>query len=140
MKYIKLFESHGYDKLKKDFTSLFYRKVCEYGNVVGHNYYDKGQYEIEFTENNEPFFFSIIIMDEISDIFLILKSSPSNESVFYNMLQEYFDNSKFFEKKVEFPYLVALNNNKYKILGTAEEVEEDLKDLETRTQANKYNL
>ena len=147
MKYIKLFESHGYDKLKKDFVSLFYKKVCEYGKVEGRNYYDRGNYEIEFTEVNASYFFSIIIKDEIGEIILILKSSEFNDSIFYKTLIEYFDDSDFFEKKEK--EIIDTSNrvnpatediNKYKILGTPEEIEEDIKDLETRVLANKYNI
>jgi len=144
MKYIKLFESNRYDKLKINFIDLFYRKLCDYGEVVCSKKYDKTLgHEIRFTENNEPYYFLITIKDEIDDLFIIVKNFNFNQSSFYNTLMKYFDNSDFFEKKidiyppnVQYGYM-GINHAKYKILGTIEEIEED---LEIMVQAKKYNL
>lgn len=131
----------------KEFASLFYRKICEYGNVEGRNYLNRDRYEIELIENDETAWMIIVeIRAEIDDIVLLLKSSLQNESVFYNSLMDYFNESDFFKKKIELPSQygklnTAIENiNRYEILGTPEEIEEDIKNLETRIQAKKYNL
>lgn len=137
---ITLFENYSeIEKLRKDFVSLFYRKICEYGDVVGKNYIDRGNYEIEFIENDQKYIFAFIFrMEEINGITITLKSSLLNDSDFFKTLLEYFNDSEFFEK-------IKLDDaewlrTKFKILGSLEEVEEDLKNLEMIVQAKRYNL
>ena len=130
---ITLFENF-LDKTIKEFASLFFRKICEYGDVVCKDYVYLGNYEIEFIENKELYIFAIILIDEgLDGITITIKSSLLNNSLFYKTLLEYLDNSEFFK-------LINRSKNKYIILGTPEEVEEDLKNLEIMTHANNYNL
>lgn len=131
---ITVFENFSDNKLQKEFISLFYRKICEYGNVVGKNYLDNGNYEIEFIEDNELYLFYIIINRELE---LSIKSSFHNDSIFYNKLGEYFLSSVLFQKIDQSKYRQGVRIEKYKILGTPQEVEDD---LEMMIQANKYNL
>jgi len=126
------------DKTIKEFTSLFYRKICEYGDVVGKNYVDRGAYETEFIENNQKYIFTIILKEEVGEITLTLKSSFSNDSIFFKTLLEYLNDSEYFEN-IKLDRAEWLRT-KFKILGTPEEVEEDMKTLEMMIHANKYNV
>ena len=162
---ITLFENFESSIITK-LASLFYRKICEYGNVVGKTFETSFDTEIEFIEDNEKYIFAIIISGENTEMldnsddytelssysrhhhyndetFLTLKSSVLNKSLYYNSVLEYLKNSEFFklisEEDNSFrsysPY-----SHKFKILGTPEEIEEDLKNLEIIVQAKKYNL
>jgi hypothetical protein len=136
----KIFENKSNNELK-NFASLFHKKICEYGNVVGKTFADIDDYEIEFIEDNEKYIFTIILKngtlayDEIT-----LKSSLFNDSLCFTSVVDYFKNSEFFKLISGEDYDNYYYIYKFEIIGSLKEIEEDLKNLEIIIQANKYNL
>lgn len=138
---ITLFENFLDENKVKEFASLFYRKLCDYG-CVGTNYYDRGSYETEYVDD-EKYIFVVIIRDEIGDIILTTKGKTLNNSSFYNIFLEYLNGSEFFEKIEVAPSKyknLGTPKEAFKIVGTPDEVEEDMKQIEIMVQAKKYNL
>lgn len=136
---ITLFENFQKDQNLKKFASLFFNKICEYDNdISASTYYDRGDYEIELNSKKSDYFFTLKFTEELGSILLFVMGRFSiNETSFLDILIEYLENSDYFKEKViEVKYL----GKKFEILGTPEEVEEDLKNLKLKVDMKKYNL
>lgn len=132
---ITLFENYWQTTDVKKIASLFFNKICEYDNNIDANtYYNRGDFELEFNTKKGDCFFTLIITEELT---LIIKNKFNFENNSFSViLIEYLKNSEYFRESEMTNFL----GKKFEILGTPEEIEEDLKNLEAMIQANKYNL